>query len=124
MQLLGTEGFMPRAECGAAMSELLVASMAIGDLVIALCYVTIPLALAGLFKATIQKGRAPQIGAMDVCCLGAFIFSCGATHVCDALMFAWPAYRLTALVLICCAGASLASAVWFTWRAVKEAGGG
>lgn len=41
---------------------------------------------------------------------GAFIILCGSTHLIDAIMFYWPAYRLSALLRVLTALVSLATA--------------
>lgn len=41
---------------------------------------------------------------------GAFIILCGSTHLIDAVMFWWPAYRLSALLRVLTALVSLATA--------------
>lgn len=112
---------MARSSCGSAMSDTLVACMAISDLTISICYVLLPLAWAMLFKIYARRGTLPSFGAMDVCASGAFVFTCGVTHVVDALMFFEPMYRVTASALMLCAGCSVTAAVWFISRAIKEA---
>lgn len=41
---------------------------------------------------------------------GAFIILCGSTHLIDAIMFYWPAYRLSALLRVLTALVSMATA--------------
>lgn len=63
------------------------------DLTIWLAYLTIPLILIRF--VTLKKGvPLPSVFLL----FGAFILLCGATHLIDALMFWWPAYRLNTLV--------------------------
>jgi signal transduction histidine kinase len=65
-----------------------------------------------LSAALIQNYRAhPAVLLAGVFwTLGVFFFAGGLTHLLDALMFWWPAYRLTALVNAAAAGISVATA--------------
>ena len=63
------------------------------DLTIWLAYMAIPLILIRF--VTLKKGvPMPSVFLL----FGAFILLCGATHLLDAIMFWWPAYRLNALI--------------------------
>ncbi len=63
------------------------------DFAIWLAYFIIPVIIIYFIQ------RRPDIPFLPVFWLfGAFIIFCGATHILDALMFWWPAYRLSALV--------------------------
>ena len=65
----------------------------LSDLTIWLAYMAIPLILIRF--VTLKKGvPMPSVFLL----FGAFILLCGATHLIDAIMFWWPAYRLNALV--------------------------
>jgi signal transduction histidine kinase len=63
------------------------------DLAIWLAYMTIPLVLIRFIfvKEGVPLGRVFWL-------FGAFILLCGLTHLLDATMFWWPAYRINALV--------------------------
>lgn len=63
------------------------------DFAIWLAYFIIPVIIIYFIQ------RRPDIPFLPVFWLfGAFIIFCGTTHILDALMFWWPAYRLSALV--------------------------
>lgn len=91
-KLLEVEAWPPRWYCGTWTSFhgwLYILS----DLAIWLAYFFIPVIII-LF---IQK--RPNIPFLPVFWLfGAFILLCGMTHVIDAIIFWWPAYRLSALI--------------------------
>ncbi|WP_420583370.1 hypothetical protein [Reichenbachiella sp.] len=63
------------------------------DFAIWLAYFIIPVIIIYFIQ------RRQDISFLPVFWLfGAFIIFCGATHILDALMFWWPAYRLSALI--------------------------
>lgn len=87
----------------------------VSDLTIWLAYMTIPLVLVRF--VVIKKGvPLPSVFLL----FGAFILLCGATHLLDALMFWWPAYRLAALVKLLTGLVSIATVVALI-RYFKEA---
>lgn len=90
-ELLSTEGFVPRALCGQWSRILIVASVG-GNVLIALAYFAIPVVVLYLHR------RLPHSQLLYWTAL--FILACGVTHVLDALMFVWPAYRLLSFVLL------------------------
>ena len=63
------------------------------DLVIWLAYFIIPVIIVWFVR------QRPDLPFLPVFWLfGAFILLCGTTHLLDALMFWWPAYRLAAVL--------------------------
>jgi chemotaxis family two-component system sensor kinase Cph1 len=91
-QLLHTEGFPPRWLCGTGWLPFTGWFMITADLMIFTAYTSIPLLL--LYFINKKKDMAfPKIFWL----FAAFIFACGVSHLLDAIMFWWPAYRLNAL---------------------------
>lgn len=91
-RLLDTSDWPPRWYCGKWSDFhgwLYIAS----DLTIWLAYMAIPLIL---IRFVLLKKGVPLSGFFLL--FGAFILFCGLTHLLDALMFWWPAYRISALV--------------------------
>jgi PAS domain S-box-containing protein len=91
-KLLSAEGFPARWVCGQWTDFhgwLYVSS----DLAIWAAYTCIPFILL-LFIRRRQDNPFSPIFLL----FAAFIFACGTTHLLDAVMFWWPAYRLTGLV--------------------------
>lgn len=90
--LLHTEGFPPRWLCGTGWLPFTGWFMITADLLIFTAYTSIPLLL--LYFINKKKDMAfPKIFWL----FAAFIFACGVSHLLDAIMFWWPAYRLNAL---------------------------
>lgn len=94
-RLFETEGFPPRWFCGSVWQQeplwgwLLILS----DLAIWGAYLAIPLLLVYFLK------KKPDVPFPRILWLFvAFIFACGTTHLLDAMMFWWPAYRLSGVV--------------------------
>lgn len=113
-QLFSPDGFMPRTACGPDWTPALILSSQIADVVIFMSYMLIPFALIGMYKRVRSGGeiRSQRIGAI---LSASFIFTCGLTHLMDRLMFSWPAYRLTACVLVVCASCSIATVSWMLY---------
>ena len=91
-KLLSTDGFPPRWHCGDWSSFhgwLYIAS----DLGVWSAYTAIP---AVLIYFVWRNKTIPFKGIFLL--FGAFILACGLTHLLDAVMFWWPAYRLLGLV--------------------------
>ncbi|AQG79493.1 histidine kinase [Spirosoma montaniterrae] len=65
----------------------------VSDLTIWLAYMAIPLIL---IRFVVLKKGVPLPGVFVL--FGAFILLCGATHLLDAMMFWWPAYRFSAFI--------------------------
>ncbi len=87
----------------------------VSDLTIWLAYMAIPLIL---IRFLIVKKGVPLSGVFGL--FGAFILLCGLTHLLDAVMFWWPAYRISALVRFVTAGVSVATVIALI-RYFKEA---
>jgi hypothetical protein len=104
-RLLDTDGFLARGHCG-PWSEGLKATYIVANATIALAYFLIPVALWILWQARRRDLVYPWI----LLCFVGFITFCGLTHVCDVVVFWWPAYRLFTLMSIATAVLSLATA--------------
>jgi chemotaxis family two-component system sensor kinase Cph1 len=89
----------------------------ISDLTIWLAYMAIPLIL---IRFVILKKGVPLPSVFIL--FGAFILLCGATHLVDALMFWWPAYRFNGLIRFLTGVVSIATVVALI-RYFKEAVG-
>lgn len=76
----------------------------LSDLTIWLAYMAIPLIL---IRFLFVKKGVPLSGVFVL--FGAFILLCGLTHLLDAVMFWWPAYRINALIRFLTAGVSIAT---------------
>ncbi|HEY4329870.1 MAG TPA: HAMP domain-containing sensor histidine kinase [Phycisphaerae bacterium] len=79
----------------------------ISDLAIWTCYTIFPLVL---FFCVRKNPGVPYARLLWM--FGACIMACGATHLLDALLFWWPAYRFVGLVK---AGAALATLITTIW---------
>ncbi len=91
-KLLDTSDWPPRWVCG-KWSEFHGWLYISSDLLIWLAYFLIPVILIWFIQ------KQPNIPFLPVFWLfGLFIIFCGATHLLDALIFWWPAYRLSALL--------------------------
>ncbi len=77
----------------------------LSDLTIALSYFLIPLILLYF----INKQRQQSSFRLVVILFVLFILACGLTHLIDASIFWWPAYRLSALIRFVTAAISLAT---------------
>ncbi|NID11297.1 sensor histidine kinase [Fibrivirga algicola] len=91
-RLTDTSDWPPRWYCG-TWSDFHGWLYIISDLTIWLAYMAIPLVLIRFIM--IKKG-VPLAGVFWL--FGAFIMLCGLTHLLDAMMFWYPAYRIAALV--------------------------
>ena len=104
-QLLDTSDFMPRWHCGnwtPAHGYLHIFS----DLGVWSAYLAIPLVL-GFFL--LRKRDLPFRSIFVL--FGAFIFACGTTHLMDAIIFWWPAYRLSGVIKLATAAVSWATVI-------------
>ncbi len=104
-RLFSSDGFMPRWKCGDWTSFhgwLYILS----DLGVWAAYTAIP---AVLIYFVWRKAAIPFRGVFLL--FGAFILACGLTHLMDAIMFWWPAYRLLGLVEFCTAVVSWGTVV-------------
>jgi chemotaxis family two-component system sensor kinase Cph1 len=91
-RLFEAEAWPPRWVCG-KWTEFHGWLYICSDLAIWLAYFAIPFFL---IKFVTQKRNVPLPSVFWL--FGAFILLCGLTHLIDALMFWWPAYRLNGLV--------------------------
>jgi PAS domain S-box-containing protein len=91
-QLLSTTGFPPRWHCG-NWTDFHGWLYIVSDLGVWSAYTAIP---AVLIYFVWRKSSVPFKGIFWL--FGAFILACGLTHLLDAAMFWWPAYRLLGLV--------------------------
>lgn len=86
--LLSPEGFVPRAVCGQWTTwEILLNN--VSDLLIALAYTLIPLILVHFAR---RRKDLPFSWVFLV--FGAFIITCGCTHVLEIVLFYYPVYHL------------------------------
>jgi signal transduction histidine kinase len=107
--VLDSSGFVPRAVCGEwTRSEVLLNNFS--DLFIALAYVSIPIMLMVFAR---RRRDLPMSWITVV--FAAFIFTCGATHVLEIILFYEPVYRLAGWVKFATALASW-SAVFALFR--------
>lgn len=92
--IFNTWGFSPRWHCG-QWSVFHGWLYILASISIAAAYITIPFTLIYFLKK-----KPDTLFPRVLWLFASFIFLCGTTHVLDALMFWWPAYRFTAVVLI------------------------
>ena len=92
--LLSPEGFPPRWVCG-SWTEFHGWLYITSNIGVWSAYMSIPFLLV-LFLKKRKDLPFPRIFAL----FALFIFACGTTHLVDATMFWWPAYRLAAVVLL------------------------
>jgi PAS domain S-box-containing protein len=89
--LFDTTGFFPRWECG-AWTTAHGWTHILSDLAIWSAYIAIPAILCFfLMRRTVPFRLIFML-------FGAFILVCGATHLMEAIVFWWPAYRLAAFI--------------------------
>ena len=103
--LFDTSGFPRRWDCGLwtpAQGWLHIVS----DLGVWSAYLAIP-GVIGFFL--IRKKEIPFRGVLWL--FGAFILACGTTHLMEAAIFWWPAYRLAGLIKLLAAVVSWATVV-------------
>ncbi|MCK5945080.1 MAG: hypothetical protein KAI24_24035, partial [Planctomycetes bacterium] len=103
--LLDTDAFPPRWHCGdwtPAHGWLHIVS----DLATFAAYVVIPFGLIWFLRS---RRDLPFKGLFGL--FGAFIVLCGLTHLLEAVMFWWPAYRLMGLVKLLTALVSIATVI-------------
>lgn len=91
-KLFGTESWPPRWRCG-RWTDFHGWLYILSDLTIAASYFAIPFLLV---KFVTKKRDLPL--PIIFWLFGAFILLCGLTHLIDAAIFWWPAYRLSALL--------------------------
>ncbi|MCY7358942.1 MAG: two-component sensor histidine kinase [Rudanella sp.] len=91
-RLFDTSNWPPRWHCG-TWTDFHGWLYIVSDLMIWGAYMSIPLILIRF--VAVKKG-VPLLSVFYL--FGAFILLCGLTHLLDAIMFWWPAYRLSALI--------------------------
>lgn len=91
-RLFDTSNWPPRWQCG-TWTDFHGWLYIVSDLMIWAAYMSIPLILIRF--VALKKG-VPLLSVFYL--FGAFILLCGLTHLFDALLFWWPAYRLSALI--------------------------
>jgi len=104
--LFSTEGFPPRWQCG-TWSEGHGWLHIISDILVFGAYAAIPL---GLWYFLVTKKHQVQFSLLLVL-FGAFILSCGFTHLIEATLFWQPWYRLSGLMKLVTAGVSWVTVV-------------
>jgi len=102
--LFDTSDFNPRWSCG-NWTPLHGWSHIISDLAIAAAYSVIPVALAGYWWLKRGELAFPRLFWL----FAAFIFSCGSTHIVEAIIFYHPVYRFSAVMKAITAIASWAT---------------
>ncbi|SNS86079.1 hypothetical protein SAMN05421640_1563 [Ekhidna lutea] len=101
--LFSTEDWPPRWVCG-KWSEFHGWLYIGSDIIIWLAYFIIPVIIIWFIQ------KRPDIPFVPVFWLfGAFIILCGSTHLIDAVIFWWPAYRISALLKLLTAVVSMAT---------------
>ena len=105
-QLFDTADFPARWRCG-HWTPVHGWSHIISDIAIAAAYSVIPLALAGYWWLKRGELAFPRLFWL----FAAFIFSCGATHVIEAVIFYHPIYRFSAVMKAITAVASWATVI-------------
>jgi signal transduction histidine kinase len=101
--LVDTSSWPPRWQCG-EWSSFHGWLYILSDLTIWLSYFLIPLTL-GYFVYKRKKSTTPFKSIIFL--FIAFILACGISHLIDAVIFWWPAYRLSALIRFATAGVSM-----------------
>lgn len=104
-----TQGFVPRWNCG-QWSTLHGWTHIISDVAIFGAYVTIPAIIAFFVLRRRDIPFRPIFW-----CFFLFIISCGTTHLMEALIFGWPAYRLAAVLKMITAIVSWGTVVALCW---------
>jgi two-component system, NtrC family, sensor kinase len=105
-KLFEATGFLTRDHCG-PWSSSLVWTYILSNVVITLAYFSIPIYLYVIWR----KRRYDIPDSWLFLFFAAFIAACGLTHICDIVVFWWPAYRLFTLISAVTAGLSVYTAV-------------
>ena len=103
--LFSADGFMPRWYCG-DWTDFHGWLYILSDIGVWSAYTAIP---AVLIYFVWRNAKIPFKGVFLL--FGAFILACGLTHLLDAIMFWWPAYRLLGLVELLTALVSWATVI-------------
>jgi hypothetical protein len=109
-ELLDASGFMTRDHCG-LWTEPLKQAYTISHALIALTYVLIGFCLVVIWKV---RRHEMQCGWV-LLTFAASSATCALTHVCDIVVFWWPAYRLFTVIAVASALLSAATAMWLPW---------
>lgn len=105
-RLFDTTGFPPRWLCGSGWTSVHGWLHILSDGAIWAAYFTIPGIL--IYFAARKKDLPFR---MVFLLFGAFILACGTTHLMDAVIFWWPAYRLSGLIKLTTAVVSWATVI-------------
>ncbi len=108
-RLFDASGFPPRWQCGEWTPELGWLHI-VSDLGIWGAYLAIPLVL-GYFA--LGRRNLPFRGIFLL--FGTFILACGTTHLMEAVIFWWPAYRLAGVIKFATASVSWATVFALAW---------
>lgn len=103
--LLDTSDFPPRWRCG-TWSRPLGLLHIVSDITIFFAYVMIPVTLAFFIR---KRKDLPFSKLFWL--FGAFIIFCGLTHLMEAIIFYWPAYRVAGLLKLCTAIVSVVTSI-------------
>jgi len=103
--LFSTDGFMPHGMCYQWQPQVLWTHV-ISDLIIAIAYYSIPLALAIVIY---RRGQFPFKWLLGL--FAAFILLCGTTHILGIITIWDPIYRLQGVLKLLTAGVSIATAI-------------
>jgi signal transduction histidine kinase len=114
LDLAATQGFLPHGVCFQWDATLLV-TMVAADLMIALAYYSIPIALL-----VFAKRRTDLKFKWIFVLFSAFVFLCGTTHVIDIITIWSPQYRLDATLKMATAGVSVVTAA-LLWPLIPRA---
>lgn len=106
LHLFFYEDFNPRNTCGTGWTSSLVTLHIVSDFLIWFSYLAIPCILVYFIRKR-KDAPFPHI----VWLFGAFILSCGTTHLVGMLMFSFPMYRLDGLIKLITGFVSLATVV-------------
>jgi len=103
--LFSTTGFMPHGMCYQWQPQVLWTHV-ISDLIIAIAYYSIPLALAIVIY---RRGEFPFKWVLGL--FAAFILLCGTTHILGIVTVWNPIYRIQGVLKLLTAGVSIATAI-------------
>jgi hypothetical protein len=105
--LFDTSHFQTRSHCGLGWTDALRYTYMLSNIVIAMAYFGIPVALLVLYRSKRQELPSPWL----LLNFAAFIWLCGLSHVTDVTVFYWAPYRLYTLIFALTAIASFGTAI-------------